>query len=475
MNQGARGRVRPARHTSYFDLLEELARPGCAICRLAKRTTFRYLDMLSYENVNDPGVRATLRGSRGFCNYHAWQFGDEADDGLGTAIIYRDIILNVGRLLPDGSGPAVSLRRSLAEFGSGPSSPGRALAKHLAPRGECLACHQLDLLTRVYVSTLIEHLDDPQLSIALSRSSGLCLPHLRQALARAEEPEQVEFLTRVMGEAYARASHADGDAAMALPLLVGAPGVTLALPPAPDGFVRGEAEALITPGDGCPVCRGAIAAADTRSRELASAKDEAVGALCNNHAARYLDLGLDSDGMIWGQLLAGLGERLLGTPRPAASPRGPYVAALAALGGQPVPRPGADLAKELAPSVACPACLAQQEAEQAITALVSQEEHGALCLSHFALGLLLPTDPRTLRSLATLQGDAYEGIVASLSEFIRKRDYRFTHEPPGEEADSPERAVALVAGARGLSSVGVLPGAPRPVAGRRPARSGARG
>jgi len=41
-------------------------------------------------------------------------------------------------------------------------------------------------------------------------------------------------------------------------------------------------------------------------------------------------------------------------------------------------------------------------------------------------------------------------IVADLDEYIRKNDYRFRGEPRGEEQRSPWRAVAMVAGARGL-------------------------
>jgi len=38
----------------------------------------------------------------------------------------------------------------------------------------------------------------------------------------------------------------------------------------------------------------------------------------------------------------------------------------------------------------------------------------------------------------------------ALDEYIRKQDYRFRHEPLGEERDAPRRALAWAAGAEGL-------------------------
>src|SRR5207302_963646 len=60
--------------------------------RLATRSVSRYLDILSYENVNDVDLRATIREGIGLCNRHAWQFIDGTRTPLGTAIIYRDLI-----------------------------------------------------------------------------------------------------------------------------------------------------------------------------------------------------------------------------------------------------------------------------------------------------------------------------------------------------------------------------------------------
>src|SRR5579884_122891 len=90
------------RHSAFYDVLEALEKPGCAVCTLVARTRWRYLDSLAYENVNDPGLRAKLRESFGFCNRHAWYFVETIREVFGAAIIYRDILhtlqaLTIGR------------------------------------------------------------------------------------------------------------------------------------------------------------------------------------------------------------------------------------------------------------------------------------------------------------------------------------------------------------------------------------------
>jgi len=42
----------------------------------------------------------------------------------------------------------------------------------------------------------------------------------------------------------------------------------------------------------------------------------------------------------------------------------------------------------------------------------------------------------------------WERLLAQLSEFIRKNDYRFRDEPVGEEGDAWLRAIAALAGAQ---------------------------
>src|SRR5215210_7681192 len=92
-----------SKHSTYFELRDAIDAPGCVVCRLAARSVRRYLEILSFESVNDYGLRGQLRRSRGFCNLHAWQLLDTVRDPFGAGIIYRDVLNECRRLLERGS------------------------------------------------------------------------------------------------------------------------------------------------------------------------------------------------------------------------------------------------------------------------------------------------------------------------------------------------------------------------------------
>jgi len=110
----------------------------------------------------------------------------------------------------------------------------------------------------------------------------------------------------------------------------------------------------------------------------------------------------------------------------------------------------------------CPACEVLKETESRLTRTLVKglaEEpfrtayagSDGLCLPHLrtALGSASGRDAfdhLKARALAT-----QEALLAHLDESIRKHDYRFQHEPAAEEKGSPERAVAWVAGGRGIT------------------------
>src|SRR5215210_7865904 len=105
-----------SKHSTYFELRDAIGAPGCVVCRLAARSVRRYLEALSFESVNDRGLRAQLRRARGFCNLHGWQLLDEVRDPFGAGIIHRDVLNECARLLERGA------------------------AAELAGQGGCLAC-----------------------------------------------------------------------------------------------------------------------------------------------------------------------------------------------------------------------------------------------------------------------------------------------------------------------------------------------
>jgi hypothetical protein len=149
------------------EVLEALARPGCAVCHLTLRAVGRFLQAMAYEQVNDLQVRAELRASRGFCTTHAHRWLREARSVLGTALIYED-----------------ALKAAMGELND--AQPRGALRSLLTPRPTssaatpCVACRAQQEAADRYVDALLEALDQAK----LATSDGLCLPHTRRALER---------------------------------------------------------------------------------------------------------------------------------------------------------------------------------------------------------------------------------------------------------------------------------------------------
>ena len=201
-----------SRHTTYYNLRDAMTKPGCPICRLVSDAVARYLETFLYENINDPGMRADLRRSNGFCPEHA-ELLREHGDPLGHAIIYGDLVDHVLELLEGllrvcGSGSA-----RLPATGTVASR-----ADDLLPGRRCPACLVAREAEQRYIEVLIAELGSmsdigpssdagwgtgvgssvglgssarlgsaafesgPDLERALASSDGLCLTHLVQAL-----------------------------------------------------------------------------------------------------------------------------------------------------------------------------------------------------------------------------------------------------------------------------------------------------
>lgn len=552
-----------SRHSLYFDLLDAFREPSCAVCRLATRSAARFLDVLSYENVNDYEVREWLRQARGFCTVHAWQWADDVRDGLGTAIIYRDVLhtvqadaraaaslfsglpavpvataaqrfgARVGRWLRH---PLAELARSLAGGTAAPAArAGAPPARLLLPAGGCPACHALQQSERIYLETLLEHVHERELHERYAASAGLCLPHLLRALAQARG-RTCEALIEPVGAQWDRAVQAatiDGTARRgpfpAMRILAGERGLTArsALPwqqqyaawrlVEAGGAPTGSVETILPAWEvvaadpldvTCPICQAALEAvaryfddliasqrvhlstapAATPARQgaavpgqeraaagipasfrqvVSSPAHEAPGSadwlasrgLCALHAWELVQRASSTGeaGALAGRLaapvLAALRRRLRDTLRTAQ--------------GRP---DGRALVQTLAPEAACPACrvraLAESRAALDLAARLHSEgvphtESAAaplgtgavLCLGHLALALEAAwrQGARTAaRRVLAHQQRFYSALEWQLSEYIRKQDDRFRHEPRGIEQRAPWVALRLIAGSRAI-------------------------
>ena len=168
--------------STVYNLLEACRAKGCPICQLEQQGVERYLDQQFYENVNSPKWRDQLRLSLGFCHEHAWLGVDHRlGDALGYSIIYRDLVNSVLKQLE--TDPS---RNKSAKSPDG-----------LAPRKTCPVCEHRNHVTRTYLTVLVEQLKTPEMSSALQESDGLCLPHLRMALAHMRVESDREQLIQL--------------------------------------------------------------------------------------------------------------------------------------------------------------------------------------------------------------------------------------------------------------------------------------
>ncbi len=119
--------------------------------------------------------------------------------------------------------------------------------------------------------------------------------------------------------------------------------------------------------------------------------------------------------------------------------------------------PAAVLRRRRTPEVPCPACQVGAEAQaRYVSALLEHLDDPTmreairrsmfLCLPHLADALEAARTPAQARSLLEIAEDRLARLRGELAELIRKRDYRFAHEPRGEEQTSWLRAIGQLAG-----------------------------
>lgn len=158
------------------DLFEAFARAGCPVCALVTRDVARFMGATNYDSLGDPVIRQRFEASQGFCNIHAHQWLREAFI-LGTAQMYRDVLKVVH---------AETKRQSAGGKRGGLLGRGRGSEVTFAkPAANCPACEIRDETEARLLRTLLKGLAGEPFRSAYAGSDGLCLPHLRLALADA--------------------------------------------------------------------------------------------------------------------------------------------------------------------------------------------------------------------------------------------------------------------------------------------------
>jgi hypothetical protein len=170
----------------YFDLLETLPQPGCAICNLLQRDVHRLIDGLLWEHPNDHYILEKMRASRGLCNEHGWQFITMAY-ALNVAIYYQPVLDELLKILNETVTAPKSknvVRHWLARSGSS------GLAGALDPAQPCLVCDFQDERESRYVGVVAEYIADEDFSSVYEKSDGLCLPHFKMVICRTAHAER---------------------------------------------------------------------------------------------------------------------------------------------------------------------------------------------------------------------------------------------------------------------------------------------
>jgi hypothetical protein len=152
--------TRGPRDSTAFEVREALGEPGCVVCGLGLRSVARALSSIAYEQVNDVTLREGLRRSHGFCNEHAFQWLREVGNVLGTALIYRDVLVySLNEIQTMRPGRLRSLVR-----------PSSAVA--------CPACRaQAEAETRYTQALLAVVAEDAAARGTFSDSDGVCRRH----------------------------------------------------------------------------------------------------------------------------------------------------------------------------------------------------------------------------------------------------------------------------------------------------------
>jgi hypothetical protein len=162
-----KGRYKPEKHLPYFKFVKSLSEPGCPVCNQTRAALDDWFENLLYESANDRPLRHRFDAEKGLCSRHAHRLC-ASNDGLGAAVIYRNI-----------------LELAVASLGRRAPPPVNA--------GKCVACDQETDAEARYVGLVADFLDEAEMRTGLEASSGLCMPHVAAVLRLCPSPPEWFF------------------------------------------------------------------------------------------------------------------------------------------------------------------------------------------------------------------------------------------------------------------------------------------
>jgi hypothetical protein len=160
------------KHTSYFNLLEQLKDPACPICVQVYKSLQRFLDTYLYEGVNDDTNWNRLSACGGWCSRHGRQL-EAFSDGLAVALFYRHEIRKRIKNLGE--------KKSKGWFAATPAAP------------PCPACVYQSEVESVQIRLFCSAWSESEFRQAMESHPGLCLPHIEAALSQMPSAQAGEF------------------------------------------------------------------------------------------------------------------------------------------------------------------------------------------------------------------------------------------------------------------------------------------
>jgi len=226
-------------------------------------------------------------------------------------------------------------------------------------------------------------------------------------------------------------------------------------------------DALAKPG--CPVCRLNAAAAERYIDGLLweNVNDPSVReqfrrarGFCHQHSSKLVRPGASLGVAI---LMHDVLQSMLGVMEEARFEALPALSLRRAQESLDPAQPSAataELVGRLTPQARCPVCVHIEETKDIyLTTLVehlsgtagllpSYQASDGLCLTHFRRALRFVRDREVFHSIVNAQRAIWRRLEGHLAEAIRKSDYRFRDEPPGDESGAWLRGIAALTGAR---------------------------
>lgn len=148
-------------------------------------------------------MRATLRATRGLCNWHAGMLLGLPGAAFGAAILSADLLTRE-RARADARGRAARARRprltALRQWLRRPASP------EDPPRRtrRCFACEGVEAADRRHLDALLALVGDPRFEGAFAQGDGLCMLHLARLVGHAPGSARAEAAERLVDFATAR-------------------------------------------------------------------------------------------------------------------------------------------------------------------------------------------------------------------------------------------------------------------------------